>query len=267
MGTIIKPTGIPSTGGRSVGATTMGTGSGVHAGRGSLLNSIVTGTLSTLKWVAITLLALFAALLVGVTFVWGPTHWMVSLLLAAAWVGLITLLALAATRYRSGRMTLGAALSFALLAFTTVLVSQASAYTPAIVDAQGKAVPGSIAVLETVNLNGSEQWISIRAESTEKPVLLWLAGGPGGSQLATARYHLGGLEEHFVVVNWEQPGSGKSYHAADHSALTVERYIADGYSLVQQLKARFDEEKIYLVGESWGAALGIWLVQRYPEQF
>jgi pimeloyl-ACP methyl ester carboxylesterase len=116
-------------------------------------------------------------------------------------------------------------------------------------------------------LNGSEQWISIRGKSTHNPVLLWLAGGPGGSQLSTVRYHLAGLEDRFVVVNWEQPGAGKSYGAVPHGQLTQERYISDCYALVQYLKGRFSQEKVYMIGESWGSALGIWMVQRYPVEF
>jgi pimeloyl-ACP methyl ester carboxylesterase len=159
------------------------------------------------------------------------------------------------------------ALGFLLLGLFTVVVSQASTYTPAVVDAQGKTVPGSIASLEQVRLNGTDQWISIRGASTENPVLLWLAGGPGGSQVSTVRYHLGELEEHFIVVNWEQPGAGKSYHSVPHSTLTVERYVSDGLALVRHLNERFDKDKVYLVGESWGSALGIWMVQREPSLF
>ena len=75
------------------------------------------------------------------------------------------------------------------------------AYTPTILDANGDPLLGSIATLEKVTLNGSRQWISIRGSDVCKPVLLFLAGGPGGSQLATARFALHGLEEHFVDVN------------------------------------------------------------------
>jgi len=133
--------------------------------------------------------------------------------------------------------------------------------------ADGKPVPGSIATLEKVTLNGSQQWISVRGRDATKPVLLFLAGGPGGSQLATARFALGGLEEHFVVVDWDQPGSGKSFDAVDRSTMTPERYIEDAHALVLLLHERFGQEKVYLVGESWGSALGVMLVQRYPELF
>ena len=103
--------------------------------------------------------------------------------------------------------------------------------------------------------------------AADQPPLLFLAGGPGGSQLATARYALGGLEEHFVVVNWEQPGAGKSFDAVDRATLTPERYIEDAHALILHLRERFDQEKVYVLGESWGSALGVMLVQRYPELF
>ena len=155
----------------------------------------------------------------------------------------------------------------ALASLISIFVSQAYAMTPSITDANGNAMPGSIATLEKVNLNGSAQWISIRGKDANKPVLLFLAGGPGGSQLVTERRALGELEDHFVVVNWEQPGAGKSFDAVDRSTLTPERYVTDGIALVQYLRERFDEEKVYVLGESWGSALGIWMVQRNPELF
>lgn len=155
----------------------------------------------------------------------------------------------------------------AFISFIAVLISQASTFTPPITDANGQLLPNSIATLEKVNINGSEQWISIRGKDVNKPVLLFLAGGPGGSQLVTERRALGQLEEHFVVVNWEQPGAGKSFDAVDKSRLSPERYISDGIALVEILRERFHEEKVYVLGDSWGSVLGIWLVQREPELF
>jgi proline iminopeptidase len=63
----------------------------------------------------------------------------------------------------------------------------AGAHTPAIKDAQGKAVPGSIAVMEQVMLGGTEQWIVVRGHSVAKPILLFLHGGPGGDLGALQR--------------------------------------------------------------------------------
>lgn len=186
------------------------------------------------------------------------------ILLAAADVALLILF------FRLQPAWKGAALSLAgvlLVGAIAVVASQFFATTPPITDAQGKPLPGSIAALEKITLNGSQQWISLRGKDTAKPVLLFLAGGPGGSQLAAERFALGGLEDHFVVVNWEQPGAGKSFDAVDRSTLTPERYIEDARSLVLQLRQRFGQEKVYVLGESWGSALGILLVQRDPELF
>jgi|GEM_PF-249575 len=234
---------------------------------GRVLQLIFPAFLAFSKWTVITLLVVLAALLVLISLRWGPMHIAVAGLLAVIWLGLLVLLVLGMSRFHSGRVVLATTIGFLVLSPVTVVISQLSAYTPPIVDAQGNPVPGSIATLEQVEINGTRQWISIRATSTDKPVLLWLAGGPGGSQVSTVRWHLGTLEEHFVVVNWEQPGGGKSYHAVNHAELTPERYITDGIQLVNYLRQRFGEEKVYLIGESWGSALGVWMVQRHPELF
>ncbi|HET9494693.1 MAG TPA: alpha/beta hydrolase [Chloroflexia bacterium] len=264
MGTVVQPAGRPGAG----PVVAQGAEAPAYASRQS--NLLVTAgriLLSILKWLLIAVLALFSAALIVVSLVWGPTHWALALVLVAMWGLVLGLFALAPGRIGRGWTQVAVAAGFLLVGLFTIVVSQASSYTPAIVDAQGKPVPGSIASLEKVRLNGTDQWLSIRGASTDNPVLLWLAGGPGGSQISTVRYHLGALEERFVVVNWEQPGAGKSYHAVPHSDLTTERYISDGLALVRYLRERFGEDKVYLVGESWGSALGVWMVQREPGMF
>ena len=139
------------------------------------------------------------------------------------------------------------------------------ARTPAIRDTDGEPVPEGIAVLEEVELNGSTQWITIRGHDTDNPLLLFLAGGPGGSELASTRLHLGELEQIYTVVNWEQPGAAKSFHAVPPEELTPERYVADGLALIELLLERFDQEKVYILGESWGTVLGVWLAQAAPQ--
>jgi len=148
-----------------------------------------------------------------------------------------------------------------------VFASQHFASTPPITNENGDVIPGSIATLESVELNGSTQWMTVRGHSEDLPVLLFLAGGPGGSELAMTRLYLGTLEEHFIVVNWDQPGVGKSYNAVPQDQLTPERYVEDAYALTLYLRERFDEDKIYLFGESWGSFIGVWLVQQHPELY
>ena len=151
--------------------------------------------------------------------------------------------------------------------FGLIAISQFTASTPRIIDESGNTPANSIAELTELELNGRKQWISMRGWDKNAPVLLFLAGGPGGTQMAAVRHELAELEKHFVVVNWDQPGSGKSYYAEKIQNITIDTYIQDGYALTEYLKGRFSQEKIYLIGESWGSALGIFLVDKYPQSY
>lgn len=128
--------------------------------------------------------------------------------------------------------------------------------------------PDGINALEQVTLGGVKQWISIRGENPKAPVLLFLHGGPGSANIAKLRIQTPELEKHFVVVNWDQRGAGKSFSPlADPAALTREQYVSDAHELVGWLKVRFGAEKIYLMGFSWGTVLGLTLASQYPDDF
>jgi pimeloyl-ACP methyl ester carboxylesterase len=166
--------------------------------------------------------------------------------------------------WRGLAISLGGILLVSLIA---IAASQYFAQTPPIVDEQGKPIPGSIATLEKVNLNGTEQWITIRGQDASKPVLLLLGmGGPGGGGFAT-RSLFEPLEKDFVVVAWDEPGTGKSYHAVPISTLTPQRFVEDAHALTLYLCERFHQDKIYVYGVSWTSILGVWLVQEYPDLY
>jgi pimeloyl-ACP methyl ester carboxylesterase len=108
----------------------------------------------------------------------------------------------------------------------------------------------------------------IRAASPDKPVLLYLSGGPGQSDVAFSRVFTSGWVNDFVFVDLEQRGNGKSYPAIDPvSSMTLDRAVADVIELTDYLRGRFNEEKIYLMGESWGTILGVLAVQERPDLF
>jgi pimeloyl-ACP methyl ester carboxylesterase len=154
-----------------------------------------------------------------------------------------------------------------LISSIAVVASQLFAATPPILNTDGQPVPNSIASLEKVNLNGTEQWITIRGQDVNKPILLNLGmGGPGGGGFAT-RSLFEPLEKDFVVVSWDEPGTGKSYNAVPISTLTVDRFVDDAYTLTLYLRERFHQDKIYVYGVSWSSIIGVKLVQQHPELF
>ncbi len=163
-----------------------------------------------------------------------------------------------------GRWAIAATIGLVILAVLIAL----PASTPPILGANGKPLAGSIASLERVRLGGQDQWIMLRGHSINQPVLLYLSGGPGQSDLPYSRVLFDDLSRNFVVVSWDQRGTGKSYAALDPtSTLTLDQAISDTIELTQYLRERFGEKKIYLLGESWGTLLGVLAVQRQPELY
>jgi proline iminopeptidase len=142
------------------------------------------------------------------------------------------------------------------------------ARTPPILGADGKPLPDSIAELTTVKLGGHNQAIMIRGYNIDNPVLLYLSGGPGQSDLPYSRVMFEDLSRDFTVVSWDQRGTGKSYAALEPtSTLTLEQAVSDTLELTNYLRQRFDEEKIYMLGESWGTTLGVLAVQQQPNLY
>ncbi len=140
-------------------------------------------------------------------------------------------------------------------------LSQVTAFTPAI---EG---PNPIAELRPVTVNGRAEWLSIRGQDRSKPVLLFLSGGPGGSHLVTARHCFTDLERDYVVVTWEQPGAAKSYNAISPADITLDTYLSDGAAVTDLLRSEFGQDRIYLMGESWGSALGLMMAREHPEHY
>jgi pimeloyl-ACP methyl ester carboxylesterase len=154
------------------------------------------------------------------------------------------------------------------LLLVATLVFGLRAFTPPVLSDAGEELPGSIATLEAIELGGLEQWILIRGADTSNPLLLWLHGGPGATQMPLAHHLDAALEQHFVVVHWDQRGAGKSNHRGfDESTMRLDRYLDDARVLIEHLRARFSQDRIVLLGHSWGTQLGIELVASHPDLF
>lgn len=156
-------------------------------------------------------------------------------------------------------------LTVALLVLGGFVARPAS--TAPVVAADGSAVAGSIAELTTARIGGQELTLMIRGRSTDNPVLLHLAGGPGGTDIGAMRIDPG-LEEDFVVATWDQPGTGKSYAAIDPvERLTLERMVRDTLEVTDYLRDRFGQQRIFVTGQSWGTIPSVLAVQRHPEKY
>lgn len=160
-----------------------------------------------------------------------------------------------------------ALLSGVVLLALALLVARPASTAP-ITGPDGEQLPGSIAELTSVPVNGHDLGLMIRGHDRANPVVLFLAGGPGGSELGSMRRHLPALEEHFTVATWDQRGTGRSYGELDPiDTMTLDNAVDDTLAVTSYLQERFDQERIFVMGQSWGSTLGVLAVQAAPERY
>jgi len=120
-----------------------------------------------------------------------------------------------------------------------------------------------------VAIGGIKQWVQIRGEDRNNPVLLFVHGGPGDTTLAMSSGWRP-WEKHFTVVQWDQRGTGRTYGETGDAiapTMTLERMTQDGIELAEYLRTHLHKDKIVLVGHSWGSFLGIHIVKQRPDLF
>jgi pimeloyl-ACP methyl ester carboxylesterase len=137
-----------------------------------------------------------------------------------------------------------------------------------LVNTSGNTLAEGISVIEKIRIGGIDQYLIIRGNDINNPVLLFLHGGPGSPEIAFMNHHNRALEEDFTMVYWEQRGSGKSFSSRIAiESMTTEQFIADAREVSQYLSQRFSQPKIYLMGHSWGSMLGIQVAWQHPELY
>jgi len=72
--------------------------------------------------------------------------------------------------------------------------------------------------------------------------------------------------KHFIVVQWDQRETGKT-KSLNSSAepLTIALFERDAVDVINYLRNKFNQDKIYLVGHSWGGFLALEVASHHPE--
>ena len=157
-----------------------------------------------------------------------------------------------------------------LAAIASVLaLSMASAsctHTPPFRGEASAILASSIAEERHMILGGEEQYVLVRGKHRTAPILIFLHGGPGTSAMAFNRIHNSELEDHFVFVNWDQRGTGKSLRAGKPGTITLSQITADLDQLVDALRTEFGREKVLIIGHSWGSMLGLHYTHTHPDK-
>jgi pimeloyl-ACP methyl ester carboxylesterase len=121
-----------------------------------------------------------------------------------------------------------------------------------------------------VTLGGIEQWVTVRGQDRDNPVLLFLHGGPGDVTNPWAFSLFAPWQRHFTVVQWDQRGAGRTLKKNGPKiapTITLDRMMRDGVELAEHLRKRLGKDKIVLVGHSFGSILGVLMARARPELF
>lgn len=125
-----------------------------------------------------------------------------------------------------------------------------------------------IDLFEDIIIAGTRHRILIQTDNTENPLVLYLHGGPGYSSVLESNCYAGRLRQNCIFVQWDQKGTGYSYNEnIDSSAMSMANFVEDTRMLTEYLLIRFKKKKLFLVGHSWGSALGLYTVLKYPDKY
>lgn len=129
----------------------------------------------------------------------------------------------------------------------------------------GNLVPLTVdedATLPSISVNGTQ----LHAETYGDPgntMIVVLHGGPGGdyrSMLNCQRF----ADDGFFVVFYDQRGSGLSKrHPAE--IYTIQIFIDDLQAVIEHYR-QYADQKVILLGQSWGAMLATAYINAYPDR-
>ena len=119
-----------------------------------------------------------------------------------------------------------------------------------------------------IEVNGAKEWITIRGDNKDNPVILFLHGGPSEANSPFIEFYTP-FEKDYVFVQWDQPGAGKTYiRAGSHQPkLTIDSMAADGIAVAEYVESELHKPKIVLIGQDWGGLLGVRMIDQRPDLF
>lgn len=114
--------------------------------------------------------------------------------------------------------------------------------------------------LEKITINNSEQWVLVRGEKSDAPLILHVQAGPGLPMISEADFlgKLLGLEKNYLVAYWDKRGCGKSYNKnTDPKTMSISQQADDIIECTKYLLKKYKKNKVILIGYSIGASAGL----------
>jgi proline-specific peptidase len=108
-----------------------------------------------------------------------------------------------------------------------------------------------------VENDGASMPVYIRGNLESDVIVLFLHGGPGGNaSQATFIPAFQEIETEHPIAYWDQRASGLSQGNPNTATFTIEQFVEDAHYMIEAIKLRYPQKKLFLFGHSWGGALG-----------
>lgn len=138
---------------------------------------------------------------------------------------------------------------------------------PVFKDENGNVIADSIAEKIWIDIDNEKIGMILVGENRNNPVLLVCGGGPGIPEYLLESFYPSALTKHFVVAYFDYRGTGLSYNKVDSSEMTSERFLDDVDKITDYLRNRFDQDKVYLMGHSFGSYIALNASYNHPEKY
>ena len=122
-----------------------------------------------------------------------------------------------------------------------------------------------------IEIGGQEQYISIRGRDINNPVIVYIHGGPAGPDSAIMPVFTDPLIDKYTVVCWDQRGCGRTYFRnsktdPENKTVSFDQALKDTDELVDYILERFEQDKVIIMGHSYGTIVGTRYVQLHSEK-
>ncbi len=122
-----------------------------------------------------------------------------------------------------------------------------------------------------VTLGGQEQYVLMTGKDVSNPVIVYLHGGPAAPDTMVMYTFADELMDDYTIVGWDQRGAGRTYYQnekedPENSTASFEQALMDLDELVDYVRAKFGQDKVIIMGHSYGTILGSQYVLAHPEK-
>lgn len=122
-----------------------------------------------------------------------------------------------------------------------------------------------------VAIGGLKQWVNVRGQDRNNPVILFVHGGPASPMAPVLWMYQRSIEEYFTVIHYDQRASGKTYLANDTTGLGktiyIDQYVKDAIELTEFIEKKYNKKKVILIGHSWGTIVAMKAALKRPGLF